>query len=248
MSLRRSAAPVLSRLGGVQTLGNAPLLLHDALTAWQWRPPTSIHQLAEWLEEPAHADEANALVPIEVGSTYMDCERINVPFGAYVHALCGEHDASSDVSSSSSSVRTYLAQSSVFERAPLLAERMGIEMPCNDVRPVWWLGPGGTLSPLHRDPTHNVLVQLCGTKKVTLLPADAPKERLYLAQPPQGNTSLVDPYAADVAERWPSFPKELCTTLTLSPGDALYLPRGTWHQVEAARTTPSFSIALWWGA
>ena len=31
-----------------------------------------------------------------------------------------------------------------------------------------WIGPPGTVSPLHRDPTHNILTQLYGEKRVLL--------------------------------------------------------------------------------
>ena len=243
-------APALARLGGAQSLGSAPLLLRDAVATWGWDPPSSVALLAEWLEEPRHAEEANALVAIEVGRTYMECERVDVPLGAYVRALCDESNTPVAESSSAAAAErpgTYLAQSQVFDRAPLLADRMGVSMPSPDVRPVWWLGPGGTLSPLHRDPTHNVLVQLCGTKRVAIVPADSAADGMYRAAPPQGNTSLVDVRDANVAERWPRFPREDLSSVTLRAGEALYLPKGTWHQVEAERDAPSFSIALWWG-
>jgi hypothetical protein len=243
-------APALARLGGTQTLGSAPLLLRDAVAAWGWNPPSSVAQLAEWLEEPRHMEEAHALVPIEVGRTYMECERVDVPLGAYVRALCDESGAAAAGNHSAAAAErpsTYLAQSQVFDRAPRLAERMRVSMPSVDVRPVWWLGPGGTLSPLHRDPTHNVLVQLCGTKRIALVPADAPADAMYRAAPPQGNTSLVDVRDANAAARWPRFPHADLSSVTLSAGEALYLPKGTWHQVEAERDAPSFSIALWWG-
>lgn len=40
-----------------------------------------------------------------------------------------------------------------------------------------WLGPAGTVSPLHTDPHHNVFVQLVGQKAV-LLHAASESERL----------------------------------------------------------------------
>lgn len=35
----------------------------------------------------------------------------------------------------------------------------------------FWMGPKGTFTPLHHDLTNNMLIQVYGTKKVTLIPA-----------------------------------------------------------------------------
>lgn len=111
-----------------------------------------------------------------------------------------------------------------------------------------WVGPHGTLSPLHRDPYHGLLAQLAGAKYARLYPADTPRDALYPAEgTTQANTSrAIDPRSADPA----AFPHLTALTryhdVTLAPGDVLYQPRGTWHMVEAQRPGPCISVSWWW--
>ena len=42
-----------------------------------------------------------------------------------------------------------------------------------------WIGPPGTVSPLHRDPTHNLLAQLYGEKRVRLYAAPDDAAAMY---------------------------------------------------------------------
>ena len=129
------------------------------------------------------------------------------------------------------------------------------------VRAQAWLGPSGTYTPLHCDAAHNVLAQVVGVKRVRLLPPGA-APHVYAAPPPLQNTSLL-PRAAlrqhgrsgggsdasavsDAAAAFPLLrqcPLPL-QEVVLAPGDALFIPRGWWHEVEAL--TPSFSVSFWW--
>lgn len=110
-----------------------------------------------------------------------------------------------------------------------------------------WLGPAGTLSPLHRDPYHGVLAQVAGTKLVRMYPASTPRGALYPAEgTTQANTSVaVDPRTAPAA-RFPLLAAQPYLEAVLAPGDALLQPRGTWHMVEAQPPGPSVSVSFWW--
>ncbi|WCM25890.1 cupin-like domain-containing protein [Sphingomonas sp. QA11] len=100
-----------------------------------------------------------------------------------------------------------------------------------------WIGPGGTFTPLHHDLTNNLLVQLVGRKRLVLA---APDEvwRLYNDQ---HVFSQIDDLRGSID--FAAFPLLEGITLheiILNPGDAIFLPVGWWHQVEAL----DFSVSI----
>ena len=110
-----------------------------------------------------------------------------------------------------------------------------------------WLGPRGTVSPTHRDPTHNLLVQAVGSKYVRLY-APSQEKNLYLfSDPKRSNASRADPRDAldeTFAKTFPKFSSASFSDAVLEPGDALYVPPGWFHYVQSV--TSSFSVSFWW--
>lgn len=103
-----------------------------------------------------------------------------------------------------------------------------------DVHARLWIGPAGTLTPLHHDQSSAWLVQRIGTKRVWLA---SPLEPALLDHT-DGVFNRVDPRSpaeGDLAEvRW--------REVVIEPGDAVFLPVGWWHQVLAE--SPSVSVSL----
>jgi hypothetical protein len=100
-----------------------------------------------------------------------------------------------------------------------------------------WLGPAGTRTPLHHDTSNILFCQIHGQKRLHLC---APWERELLA-------GARDMYS----DRDPAAPAGTPSALpgsvrvyevTLSAGEALFLPVGWWHQVLAL--TPSISLSF----
>lgn len=106
-----------------------------------------------------------------------------------------------------------------------------------------WLGPVGTISPLHFDPKHNLLAQAVGDKRVLLYPPEC-SEHLY---PQTGtmlcNTAQVDPEIPDYMAH-PRFRQAQALETVLAKGEMLYIPPRWWHHVRSLSV--SFSVSFWW--
>jgi hypothetical protein len=101
-----------------------------------------------------------------------------------------------------------------------------------------WIGPAGTTTHLHHDVDNVLLAQFYGSKKAYLIPAiELPKVSNTIGV--FSSLNLSDQSAL------PSL-RETCKTdvyeFTLEPGDALFIPVGWWHYVEAL--TNSISITF----
>lgn len=93
-----------------------------------------------------------------------------------------------------------------------------------------WLGPAGTVTPLHHDTCNILFVQLYGRKRFRLV---APHETTLL----DGARSM---YAAPDPEGDMGPVRVLC--VDLEPGDAIFLPVGWWHHVRALDVSISLAF------
>jgi hypothetical protein len=120
-------------------------------------------------------------------------------------------------------------------------------LPCA-VAPRIWLGHRSNVS-AHYDTFDNIACVIAGARRFTLYPPEL-IGRLYVG--PIDNTMAGQPVslAASSApddERFPLFRgiRDQALVAELTPGDALYLPKLWWHQIEA---TAPFNglINYWW--
>ncbi|MEO0869724.1 MAG: cupin-like domain-containing protein, partial [Cyanobacteria bacterium J06642_11] len=118
-----------------------------------------------------------------------------------------------------------------------------------------WCGPAGHTSYLHYDPMDGTLVQLVGSKRITMFPPSqlynlypfsiwnhfihGAKRRAVYSQ-----VSLAQP---DL-QSFPKFPVASShrIEITLQPGDILFIPAGWWHQVTSVGEGVVCSINRWW--
>jgi hypothetical protein len=105
-------------------------------------------------------------------------------------------------------------------------------------RGMMWIGPAGTLTPLHHDLTNNFIAQIVGRKRVKLSPA-AEIGKLYNARHVFSEIPDLEDAAVDMAAH-PRLTGLRSYDLILEPGDILFVPVGWWHQVKSM----NFSVTL----
>ena len=131
---------------------------------------------------------------------------------------------------------------------PELLEELDVPAYCRDApwcRSRIWMSAPGTVSPLHWDIGHNLIVHLAGRKRFWLYPPHATR-RLH----PYGllsglpNFCRFDPEGEENDGRFRAAHAVPRHEVTLSPGEVLYLPSRWWHHVRSLER--ALSINFWW--
>jgi hypothetical protein len=108
--------------------------------------------------------------------------------------------------------------------------------------PRFWIGPAGTVTPLHCDYDDNTFAQIWGSKRIFLSPPHH-DEFLYARE---ANALLFgspfNPEAPDFAQ-FPLARQASMIECIVNPGELLYVPAGWYHQVRAL--TFSLSANRW---
>jgi hypothetical protein len=133
---------------------------------------------------------------------------------------------------------------------PGFAEENRLPLLSDSIRPRIWVGNRSQVS-CHYDTFENIACVIAGRRRFTLFPPDAIGD-LYVG--PIDNTMAGTPVGLAVGSspgdpRYPRFEqaRERQLVAELGPGDALYLPKLWWHQVEA--TDPiNMLVNYWWDA
>jgi hypothetical protein len=108
--------------------------------------------------------------------------------------------------------------------------------------PRFWIGPAGTVTPLHCDYDDNIFAQIWGSKRIFLSPPHH-DEFLYTREAnPILFGSPFNPEAPDF-ETYPLARQASMVECIVNPGELLYVPAGWYHQVRAL--TFSLSSNRW---
>ncbi|MCA9704360.1 MAG: cupin-like domain-containing protein [Myxococcales bacterium] len=94
-----------------------------------------------------------------------------------------------------------------------------------------WLGPAGTITPLHHDTSNILFCQVYGRKRIVLAPPWA--------------TALLDSAVGVYNRRTPQQLRDEgipSVEVIVQPGEALFLPVGWWHDVRALDASVSLAI------
>ena len=131
---------------------------------------------------------------------------------------------------------------------PGFAADNNVPMLPRHVVPRLWIGNASNIA-CHYDSTDNIACVVAGQRRFTLYPPDAIGD-LYVG--PIDNTMAGQPVsmAAQALPDDPRFPRFAAAraralVVDLAPGDALYLPKLWWHQVEATGPVNAL-VNYWW--
>jgi hypothetical protein len=108
--------------------------------------------------------------------------------------------------------------------------------------PRFWLGPAGTMTPLHCDYDDNIFAQIWGTKRIFLSPPHHGQFLYSWEANPVLFGSPFNPEAPDF-DKFPLARQAAMIEVIVNPGDMLYVPAGWYHYVHAL--TFSLSSNRW---
>lgn len=141
----------------------------------------------------------------------------------------------------------YLAQWDILQKFPELRQDLRIKSLWPGMRMTWeyvFMGPANTVTGLHNDFPHNWFTQLTGTKEFILFPPDQ-RAHMCPARKYDWGATLSDINVS----RLPGQPQELASFekahgiyARVEAGDALFVPRRTWHSVVSRE--PSISLGM----
>lgn len=143
--------------------------------------------------------------------------------------------------------RLYLAQWNILDEFPALRQDFAIRKLWPGLRWTWeyvFIGPAHTVTGLHNDFPHNWFCQVRGVKEIILFsPEQMPQE--YVSSKYDWGATL---NSIDIS-RLHQQPEQLNRLGTaqgiyarVEPGDALFIPKRTWHAVVALE--PSISLGV----
>lgn len=180
-------------------------------------------------------------IRIEVGSDYTNAKIANVPFPIFAEYL----EIASKNEQDQQGELAYWAQdklpSELSDDIAAAVEDISTEKYDAKI----WCGPNNTLSPLHFDPSHNLFVQVVGSKEVAVAAAGISRVSSELSNQSH-NTSSIDAFGSRHADMFEYY--------TLRPGDAMVVPKKMWHSVRAiedpreASSLLTMSVSFWWTA
>lgn len=211
-----------------------PVILSGAIDSWpalsKWTPEYLRDLVGSATIECQGGRKANAKFELE-----KDSHKRQMPFDEFIDQIVA-------TSGNDLYLTAYNSAANAAALAPLAADMGEIEAVLD--RPgaqnpgMIWIGPKGTFTPLHHDLTNNLIVQVVGRKRVVMAsPAETPKlyNRLHVFSD-VGN--VTDPDLDRSA--YPKVADARLHEVVMEPGEALFVPIGWWHQVEAL----DFSVSL----
>jgi hypothetical protein len=164
----------------------------------------------------------------------VEAHRRNMPLGTFVDQVLAGRSTNDYYMTGNNFGVNAKALAELFAEAPDFPDLLDPKLPGS--QRFLWLGPAGTVTPLHHDLTNNLFAQIHGRKRFLLVPS---YQLPYLYNDRHVFTD-VDPEAVDL-DKHPLFAKARVHEVVLGPGEVLFLPIGWWHHVRALDASISVS-------
>ena len=204
---------------------NRPVIIENAISDWpaitKWTPDYLREQCGTEQVEIQARRESNPGYEIE-----KDAHRQSCQFGEFIEKVFFQGASNDFYMTASNANSNGIVLDKLWGDIPLppaYAEVNGARD-----RTFLWVGPAGTVTPLHHDLTNNFMAQVVGRKRIRMVsPANQPfvyNQRHCFSQ--------VDVDDVD-EQKFPLFKGVYVHDLILNPGELLFLPVGWWHHVVA---------------
>ncbi len=232
--VERCKTPSLARFCQEYYSRNRPVILTDAIEAWPAR--------GKWT--PAYLRETFGTLTVQIQE-----QRTQDPhFERHAHQLRGQArlDQFIDrVLAVGESNEFYMTAGNSQENRELI---QGLLPDLGDIgdgyldltrqdQACLWLGPQGTVTPLHHDLTNNLFIQVYGRKRFLMAPAT---QVSYLYNHHHVFSEL-SPLAVDQT-KFPAFARAKIYDLVINPGESLFIPIGWWHHVISLEVSISLTL------
>ena len=163
----------------------------------------------------------------------------SMPFGEYVNLIEAAGQTNDCYMTANNDSKNREALQELWQDIVQIPEYLEQSEPS---RGFFWLGPKGTVTPLHHDLTNNMMAQVFGRKRIRLIPVHE-TARLYNQRHCFTQADIAN---IDLA-RFPDLANVPIAECILEPGEILFLPVGCWHWVEGLdiSCTVVFTNFLW---
>jgi len=229
------------------------ILPYELITDADPHSPQTLQNLQRQSDRGGHTELALYLSQILDDTCHATFHRFNAPFSLFLQAC--------NPNSLLPIKRLYIAQAQIADlpkqlRDDLPTPKLVKEAGKGDVYDAnIWLGIPPTYTPLHRDPNPNIFIQLASRKRVRLFTPDIgsaifrevqQRIKQHASSKFRGNEMMEGPERIALEEStWGESASKDGFEVIVSPGDALFIPKGWWHSIKSIGSDLNASVNWW---